>query len=122
MKRYVLERILRSLFSIFCVVTIAMFLVYSQIDRNNVFKEDQAVLKLKGQPDAYINYRYSVWETLGYLDYMVQRDACSLEYDVNSKEFTSCLEVGSPEATALAEKYTAKGYTVEPLPKVKSIC
>ena len=117
MKRYVLERILRSLFSIFCVVTIAMFLVYSQIDRNNVFKEDQAVLKLKGQPDAYINYRYSVWETLGYLDYMVQRDACSLEYDVNSKEFTSCLEVGSPEATALAEKYTAKGYTVEPLPE-----
>lgn len=117
MKEYVIKRIIRSLFSIFCVVTIAMVLVYSAIDRNNVFKEDQAVLKLKGQPDTYLNYRYTVWENLGYLDYMTQRDMCTLEYDANSSEFASCAEVGSAEAAALGEYWTSKGYTVDVTPE-----
>lgn len=116
MKRYLLERILRSLFSIFCVVTIAMFLVYSSIDRNNVFKEDQAVLKLKGQPDVYLNYRYGVWETLGYLDYQTQRDMCTFIYGEGTTEFDKCLDVESAEAKAAADTYTSKGYTVDFLP------
>ena len=117
MKRYVLERIVRSLFSIFCVVTIAMFLVYTQIDRNNVFKEDQAVLKMQGQPDVYLNYRYSVWETLGYLDYQTQRDMCTFVYGEGTSEFNSCLVMGTKEADNAAEQYRKKGYTVDLTPE-----
>lgn len=117
MKRYILERIVRSIFSIFCVVTIAMFLVYTQIDRNNVFKEDQAVLKLQGQPDVYLNYRYNVWESLGYLDYVTQRDMCTDVYGEKSSEFSACLVMGTAESEAAADAYRAKGYTVDLLPE-----
>ena len=117
MKRYILIRTLRSLFSIFCVVTLAMILIYTQIDRNRVFKEDSTLSKIKSQPDAALNYRYTAWEQLGYLDYLTQSDMCAAEYGTESDEFRSCLVKDSTEIVALAEQYREKGYTVEKTPK-----
>lgn len=117
MKKYILIRTLRSLFSVFCVVTFAMILIYTQIDRNRVFKEDSGLSKLKSQPDAYLNYRYTAWEQLGYLDYVTQRDMCSLEYDYDSDDFAECITKDSAQAEALVAEYEAKGYTVDTTPK-----
>ncbi len=117
MKRYILIRTLRSLFSVFCVVTLAMILIYTQIDRERVFKEDATLNKIKSQPDAALNYKYTAWEQLGYLDYLTQSDMCAAEYSTDSTEFRACMEKDSAQIEAIVEQYRSKGYTIDKTPR-----
>ena len=53
MKRYMFKRFLRSLFSIFMVLTIVFTLIYSVIPRDRVFFSDSNIEKIQKRPDDY---------------------------------------------------------------------
>ena len=72
MTKYLLNRILRSLFSIVIVVAIVMTLVYTCLDRNLVFKDDANYSKLKS--NAKEVYQMQQWENYGYVEYIPYTD------------------------------------------------
>ena len=76
MRRYLIKRFLRSLLSIFIVMTIVFTLVYSVVPRDRVFFSDVNIEKLQKRPDDYLNYKYIQWEKLGYLKYETIQDYC----------------------------------------------
>ena len=66
MGKYLINRILRGIFSIIAVVALVMILVYSLLDRNLLFKVDPTFVKTaKNQRAEYMNNK---WEEYGYLD------------------------------------------------------
>ena len=76
MKNYILGRVVRSIISIFLVVTIAIVMVYTLVPRDNVFQNDPMLTKLGGKPDERDRYKLNTWEQLGYLDFVEQREMC----------------------------------------------
>ncbi len=68
MTKYLLRRLLHGLVSIFIVVTIVMLMVYSMIDRNQVFAQDPQFTKVAN--NQKITYMYRKWQDFGYLDYL----------------------------------------------------
>ncbi|MFA6366911.1 MAG: hypothetical protein WCX13_06950, partial [Candidatus Hydrogenedentales bacterium] len=58
MKGYVLKRIFQSILSVFIVSTLTVFLVYSCVPRQLVFKGDLILPKLANNPDEYHDYKY----------------------------------------------------------------
>lgn len=108
MKKYILGRFIRSIFSILCVVSIAIVLIFTMIERDRVFQKDGGLQKLGGKPDEIISYKYTRWEELGYLDFQQQADMC-LNY---SDDYQACIVPGSKESKAAAKILEEKGYTV----------
>jgi len=108
MRRYIWGRILRSILSIFLVVTLTIVMIYTNIPRKNVFKNDSNISKLVSRPDDYISYTYNIYDRLGYLDYMTQNDLCRLKA---GEQYSSCVQKGSAVYAALQKEYEAKGYT-----------
>ncbi len=68
MKRYMGRRILFSVFSLIVVVAAVMLLVYSLINRNVIFQQDDMWNK-KNSNDRTI-YEYTMYSKYGYLDYV----------------------------------------------------
>ena len=68
MTKYLLNRILRSFFSIIIVVGVVMIMIYSALDRNLIFAQDAKYTKVK--ENAKIVYRFQQWEKYGYMDYV----------------------------------------------------
>ena len=68
MKRYMGRRILFSVFSLIVVVAAVMLLVYSLINRNVIFQQDDMWNK-KSSNDRTI-YEYTMYSKYGYLDYV----------------------------------------------------
>lgn len=113
MKRYMLHRFLRSLFSIFMVITIVFTLIYSVIPRDRVFFSDSNIEKIQKRPDDYANYKNIQWEKLGYLDYDTIQDYCKELYGAATTEYSNCVLPESQDTldyTALREK---AGYEVQ---------
>ncbi len=96
MKHYMFKRFLRSLFSIFMVLTIVFTLIYSVIPRDRVFFLDSNVEKIQKRPDDYANYKYVQWEKLGYLNYDTIQDYCKDLYGTANEQYSSCV---LPEST-----------------------
>ena len=67
MKKYMLKRILFSIFSLFVVVMVVMLLVYTLIDRRVIFQSDETWIKRKGNDQ--IAYEYQQFQRFGYLEY-----------------------------------------------------
>ena len=67
MKKYLLKRILFSIFALFSVVGIVMILVYSLIDRSLIFANDPTIAK-KANNELEI-YKIQKYEKYGYLTY-----------------------------------------------------
>lgn len=67
MKKYMLKRILFSIFSLLVVVMVVMSLVYSAIDRRVIFQMDDTWNK-KSNNDRIV-YEYVQYEKYGYVDY-----------------------------------------------------
>ncbi len=107
MKRYILGRVIRSIFSIFAVVTIALILVYTLTPRDSIFITDTTYQKLKAADDKN-RYKFNTWESLGYLRFDEQKDMCA-----KTDDYDACMVVGSDLAKEQAAKYEADGYTVE---------
>lgn len=107
MKKYILGRFLRSLFSLFVVMSIVICLVYIFVPKDNAFKQDPQVSKLAGDKDRFANYYYSKLQDLGYLKYITQADMCALTDDPRA-----CALTDSPKSKELIQEYMDRGYTV----------
>lgn len=117
MKRYMLSRFLRSLFSIFAVLTIVFTLIYSVIPRDRVFFSDTNIDKIQKRPDDYANYKNIQWEKLGYLDYETIQDYCKAEYGAATTEYSNCVLPESGETQAFVMLKEKEGYTVNYFPE-----
>jgi len=116
MKGYVLKRIIQSLFSVFLVSTLTVFLVFSCIPRQLVFKGDQMLQKLANRPDEYQDYKFRTWKRLGYIDYVTMKEYAQSVYGAESEEVSTSLESGSSFYERFRADMQAKGYTVETQP------
>ena len=67
MKKYMLKRILFSIFSLLMVVMAVMLLVYSLIERSVIFQTDDTWNKKSGNDRSI--YEYVQYEKYGYLEY-----------------------------------------------------
>ncbi|MBQ3760940.1 MAG: ABC transporter permease [Clostridia bacterium] len=67
MKRYMLRRILFSIFSLLVVIVVVMLLVYTLINRNVIFQTDD-VWNKKSWNDRTV-YEYQQYQKFGYLDF-----------------------------------------------------
>ena len=72
MTKYLVNRILRSLFSVMIVVAIVMLLIYSCLDRNLIFANDSSFSHMKH--NAKEVYMMQQWERYGYVDYVPYAD------------------------------------------------
>ncbi|MGZ7204747.1 ABC transporter permease, partial [Streptococcus pyogenes] len=70
MKKYVFLRILRSLFSLFMVTTLIYTIIYTMVPRRKIFDKDPTYVKVAKNPDAKDDYVNTVYEKMGYIDYM----------------------------------------------------
>lgn len=104
MSRYITGRLIRSVFSIFAVVVIALTLVYTQVKREFVFIQDPTYQKLK-DADSKTRYVNGVYQRLGYLDFKEQSDICK------GKD-AACMIAHSTESKAAFEELKNKGYSV----------
>ncbi len=126
MTKYLLNRVLRSLLSILAVVAIVMVLIYSCLDRNQIFAADTNYSKQKSNNKEI--YKMQQWEKYGYLDYIPYSDW--LKELLGSGEITqdvyeAAAKIGnkSQDDTKIAKKYIdrfheemeAKGYKFERL-------
>ena len=107
MKRYILGRVIRSFFSIFAVVTIALVLVYTLTPRDNIFTTDTTYQKLKSADDK-IKYKYNTWESLGYLRFEEQKDLCA-----STSDYDACMVTDSDLLKEQVKKYESDGYTIQ---------
>ena len=72
MTKYLLRRILHGVVSIFIVVAIVMVMIYSLIDRNQVFAQDPMFTKVSNNQKTV--YKYRKWQEFGYIDYVTFSD------------------------------------------------
>ena len=116
MKGYVLKRIMQSILSVFIVSTLTVFLVYSCVPRQLVFKGDLVLPKLANKPDEYHDYKFRTWENLGYLDYITQKEYAQSVFGNDSPQVSDSLLVGSTFYGKFRADFSSKGYAVEVQP------
>ena len=112
MKQYLLKRFLRSLFSIFMVLTIVFTLIYSVIPRDRVFFSDTNIEKIQKRPDDYTNYKNIQWEKLGYINYDTIQDYCSQLYGSANEQYANCILPESFETMQYVELKESEGWEV----------
>ena len=106
MKNYILTRILKSIFSIFVVLSIVIVMLYTMIPTSSIFLNDDGYRKLTG--NAKIVYRYNKLEDLGYGEFKNLNDMCDSATD---KE--ACLVFDSNENKEVLKHYEDLGYTID---------
>ncbi|MBQ3868926.1 MAG: ABC transporter permease [Clostridia bacterium] len=72
MTKYLLKRLLRGFLSIVMVVAIIMILIYTFINRKNIFGQDTYWTKVSSNQRTV--YEYTRWEEYGYLDLVMYTD------------------------------------------------
>lgn len=110
MKKYVFIRIVRSIISLFIVTSLAFAMVYTLVPRMKIFKTDATWSKLSNDRDAQLAYENNVYERIGYLDFIEQKDICALLNENDDAGYSSCMQAGSAEVKSFVEEYEAKGY------------
>lgn len=110
MKKYIFQRIIKSIIAIFLVVAVVVAMVYTLIDTNRIFEKDTTFSKLKG--NQRVVYRFQTLEKLGYLDYVTMGEMCNLESKDNT---AACTEKDSETQKKVLNTYDSKGYTIHKL-------
>jgi len=123
MTKYLISRILRALFSIIIVVAVIMTMIYSFLDKKQIFAADPVYTKQKG--NAQKVYQMQQWEQFGYLDYVPYADFLLEEQkagNLSAEEYKTAATLGkeasSDNDTAaeyvkkFTELYKSKGYEV----------
>ncbi len=126
MTKYLLKRIVRSIFSVIIVVGIVMVLIYSCLDRNLVFSKDPNFSHVKS--NAKDVYMMQQWEKYGYVDYVPYSDFLKQllrDGEIDQATYEAAVKLAAKEkndsketaqyAKLFKETYEAKGYTVERL-------
>ena len=126
MKKYLAKRILFSIFSLLVVVMTVMLLVYTLINRNVIFQQDDTWNK-KASNERTI-YEYNKYQDYGYLVYENYSNYLRKQYQEklgddyqNDPQFKEDLKVIQDPATfqeneyvkGFLKEYAAKGYTVK---------
>ena len=60
MKKYIIGRVIKSIISVFIVISIVIVMLFTLIPKTNIFKNDTSIQKMKG--DARTTYMYSKWD------------------------------------------------------------
>lgn len=84
MLRYTLGRIFRGIVSIFLVTTLTYMLVYTLIPRHMVFNNDPNYNKIASVPDKRTDYENTVYDKIGYIEYLNTRELSQKAEKVNS--------------------------------------
>lgn len=84
MKKYILMRVLRSLFSILMVTTLTFTIVFTMVPRRLIFKQDPNYNKMK-TPDKKANYENTVFERMGYINYYNSKELQAEASDFDAK-------------------------------------
>lgn len=126
MTRYLISRILRSLFSVIVVVAVIMVLIYSSLPKQSIFAADPVFTKQKN--NQKITYQMQQWERFGYLDYVPYADylvelkkngeLSEEDYKVAAKlgkTASADSELTAKYAAQFEAKYREMGYEVERL-------
>lgn len=74
MKKYIFNRILRSLVSIFLVTTLTYAIVFTLVPRKLIFKQDPNYTKIAVTPDKKADYENTIYERMGYIDYLSTKE------------------------------------------------
>lgn len=74
MKKYIFNRILRSLLSIFLVTTLIYTIVYTLVPRRQIFKNDPNYTKMTKTPDSKADYENTIFERMGYINYDTSKE------------------------------------------------
>lgn len=72
MTKYLIRRILHALISVCIVVAIVMIMIYSLLDRNQIFAQDPQYSKVSNNDKEL--YRYRNWRDYGYVDLTMYSD------------------------------------------------
>ena len=115
MKKYMLKRILFSIFSLLVVIMVVMFLVYTCIQRSVIFQTDD-VWNKKSANDRVI-YEYIQYQKYGYVDYVDYQSFLANKYTaLYGNEYTSNADyIADKKAIQKADsfQYSGKGYSVK---------
>ena len=113
MTKYLIKRLLHGLISIVIVVAIVMVMIYALIDRNLIFAADPVYShQANNQKETY---KYSKWESYGYLDYVTYADwLLSLKNsgEIDEETRAEAIDFGrTPEKDSdIASEYVQKFY------------
>ncbi len=126
MTKYLINRIIRSLFSVVIVVAVVMVLIYSCLDKNLIFAQDSTFSHMKS--NAKQVYMMQQWERYGYVDYVPYADYLTqlvkdgqLDQDTytNVVKFANKAENDSEAVAEYVQKfkdyYESQGYKVQRL-------
>ena len=127
MTKYLLNRIIRGLFSVVIVVIVVMVMIYSCLDRTLIFAKDPVWSKMKSNTKE--TYQMQQWEKYGYVDYVPYADYLTellkrgeIDQDTYNTvvKFGNTAEKDSAEVAEYVQKFTeyyeSKGYQVSRLP------
>ena len=131
MRKYMLKRILFSIFSLLVVVMVVMLLVYTAIDRKVIFQTDD-VWNKKSNNDRII-YEYTMYGKYGYMNYIDYTTFLKNKYEAiygegysNEKAFTSDKAAiqksdwkENESVKEFIEKYGSQGYKLRYLEPIK---
>lgn len=116
MKKYIFQRLLRSLLSIFLVTTLIYTIIFTMVPRKLVFKNDANYNKVAAKPDEKVNYENTVWENMGYIGYM---DSKELQAEASNFNDSVTAEVTDANKAIYQDyiKETGRGWKLGQLPK-----
>ncbi|MFC3928503.1 ABC transporter permease [Streptococcus caprae] len=119
MKRYIFNRVLRSLVSIFLVTTLIYAIIFALVPRHKIFNQDSNYSKMAAKPDQKTDYENTVYENMGYIDYL---NAKELQKGASESDSSVTVEVTDANK-AIYEKYVkslGNGWTLKQLPESKT--
>lgn len=85
MKKYIFNRLLRSLLSIFLVTTLTYAIVFTLVPRKLIFKQDPNYTKIATTQDKRIDYENTVYEQMGYINYLSTKELLALAKKQDAK-------------------------------------
>lgn len=94
MKKYLLNRVLRSIFSIVVVMILSVVLIFTLVPMDYIISKNTDISTVKTQQgsDAAQVKTLEVLESNGYIDYVSQVDYCRSEYpDENGVAYKACV-------------------------------
>lgn len=114
-KGYILKRLIRSLVSVLLIMLVVFIMVFTLISRETIFNQDDYYKKLSSKPIEKMDYRYSTWEKLGYMDYVTINDYCleTYGYEAGTEELIAAIDPNSKIAKEFLDTYTSQGYSVD---------
>ena len=123
MAKYIVQRLIKGILSAVCVVVLIMILVYSLMDRGNIFSGDSNYTKT--QSNARITYEQSRYQAFGYVDYVNYSDYINTlvkRGDLDEENRSAAALIGqTPEKDSetaaeyiqmVTQEYESQGYTI----------